>query len=532
MPETKSRHLHFIVRSEKDQYSYNPGYGHFLNSNLQALNTQKPDGAKELLTAAATLMFAPKEPIADSIWDLTEIPKRDPKPLKESLPRVFAGLVDESTIISPEPNNPAFGGIPNPMFGPVSELDYGFPTSSMIKISNDKGKDLGLVNLDFQVSRLLRHIATLNADDQQKACKIVSTLLRVPLTPDTLADAQDRIVGAIEVIYNQHDDDGFGPRVKRAVRWEEKWTYFKHDIRRAEVGQEQEPNPLATYESPKAIIHGDALITPVYTNRGSGYQAYRGYFDALCKNQNLDPENIPEDYIIQFKHEVPGSNEKLKLMSIGTRAALKDEFTRRHSSEYPELVKDFKTASFALEYSFHARDELTDDRDEPFIGKKKEYPKIFDRELVMLHPNCDGHFMENLAKCIDPLLEKIDSEKTDKDTKINAMAEAYWLVAQSTPVWRGGSAYARVILEHLSQRIRDKGIDYEIPYTKPEIDLWAEAATSDVSAFKFRFRMGQFFDTQYTDKQMEDYAMAHMNKSLKRTFDRPTGTSIAGQGAG
>ena len=141
------------MRSEKDQYSYNPGYGHFLSSNLQALNKQKPGNAHDLLTSAANLMFAPKEPLGDSIWSLTDIPQRDPKPLKECLPKVFAAVVNESTIISPLPSNPAFGGIANPMFGPVSDLEYGFPTSSFLKIAQEKGKDLGLVTLDFQVKK-------------------------------------------------------------------------------------------------------------------------------------------------------------------------------------------------------------------------------------------------------------------------------------------------------------------------------------------------------------------------------------------
>lgn len=525
--ETKSRHLHFVVRSNNEQYSYNPGYGYFLNSNLQALNKQKPKNAHDLLTSAATLMFAPAQPLNDSIWSLTDIPQRDPKPLKESLPKFFSGLVNEATIISSKPNNPAFGGIANPMFGPVSDREYGFPTSSVLKISQIGGHDLGLVTLDFQVRKLLQHIATLNDDEKEKACKAVSAVLGVSLTPEMLGEAEGMVVRAIEGKYNDHSA-GFGPRLERTVLWEEKWNYFKNHVRRAKVGQKQEENPLATYQSPEAIVHGDALITPVYSCVADGYKSYRGYFEALCRNQNLDAENIPEDYKVQFEYVLPDTNETLKLMSIGTRKALKDEFTSRHTSEPPELVRDIKTANFAREYLFSSRDEFTNDKDEQFVGKKMPYPKEFTKELVMLHPNCDEHFMINLEKCLDPLLETIDSGHTDKDTKLDAMAEAYWLVAQSTPVWRGGSAYARVILEHLSDRIRTQGIDYDIPYTKPEIDLWAEAATSDVSTFKSKFRSGELFDAKCTDQQIEDYAMAHLNKSLKRTMDRESGASIQG----
>jgi hypothetical protein len=229
----------------------------------------------------------------------------------------------------------------------------------------------------------------------------------------------------------------------------------------------------------------------------------RGYFSTLIQHYGpIDINNVP-DFTLQFRYHVPNSSETLSLMRI---------------------------------QGYH---DSTD-------GKA---------HIKFLHPDFDEKIYKTLTQRIDKLLTVIDAPKPETESdpsneRLEALAEIYWLVAQSTPIVRGGSSMANVILEHLAHRIQAKGYEkFQIPYTKEGVDLWAQAACLpledndpatqvqgngppklqgigsgpiQIAGFKTRFRdsllqarenkPGELLDATVTDDQVHEYLKTELQK--------------------
>ncbi len=527
MPDKTNRHFHFIVRSSKEEYDYSPGYGYVLNHVVEQLNEEKPKTAHELLTSAVSLMFNPEGKIEEPIWKLTSMPKRNMQKLKDGIPPAYKAIAEDAV-----PPRGTYGR-GEQFFGPVNSHEFGMPMSSTINISNVKGENFGMYTLDFQARQLCEFLESEKLTDaqRQQACdalnKVLGRYMGEAITPAMLVSAPGEVAAvreagqAVEMIKkavsakygDDDDDDGFSTYRKKAVPWQDKWKGFSRAMAHVPEDVVAADHPLRGYESPQVVMHGDVLFTPIVSFEiGDKPSAYRGYLDALCKNQGLDANALPAEFKKQFEYPVPGSDEMLKLITVGTRQALKDEHGARFNSEFPEVHHHEKVARFAGDYWILTKpDEMMEESD---VGKRFGFGPDYRRNIVFVHADADVEFMGRLEKCIDPLLAKIDSKDKTLEQKEDAMAETYWLVSQATPVWRGGSAYARVLLEHMAERIQEQGIDYTIPYTKPDVDLWAEAVTSSLSHFKEMFASKELFDEKVTDKQMEDYARARIKPGL------------------
>lgn len=234
---------------------------------------------------------------------------------------------------------------------------------------------------------------------------------------------------------------------------------------------------------------GAALTTPISAETA---RSYRGYFDVLGAHYGVQ-ENAT-DFRLEFDYPIPAeegrkSIEKLPLMKIAFARNLENEVRARYKGD-PQSI------DYAIQRFLHS-------------GYR----------LIFLHPNCNRAYFDKLVRCIEPLLAQIDAPSAQPvapklplpEEKLDAMATIYWLLAQSTPIWRGGAAYANVILEHIAHRLRLQGYDYQIPYAKEGVDLWAQAAMlpledkERLKGFKTRFREGIFFDTQARDEDIEHY---------------------------
>jgi hypothetical protein len=234
-------------------------------------------------------------------------------------------------------------------------------------------------------------------------------------------------------------------------------------------------------------IYGDALSTQILT---ADLSQYRDYFDTLAANHGITRENIPEDFKIRFEYPIPNSDEKLALMHVGTPKALLEEYLSRFPNNTPDAMA-YLAASLTGEYALNWK------------GEKVDFPEKYKHLVLFLHAHCDEKFFADLQLCIEPLLQQIHDTKAPEAEKQDAMTTIYWLLAQSTPVVRGGSAYARVILEHVAYCLRSQGHDCDIPYTKEGVDLWAEAVTTHLDVFKAKFKDDVFFDP---DAKTEDVA--------------------------
>jgi hypothetical protein len=237
------------------------------------------------------------------------------------------------------------------------------------------------------------------------------------------------------------------------------------------------------YDAGRESHAGWTLITPIGNDEAS---SYRGYFEIFKKNQ---PEVVGGRVLLplQFSYPVPGEKEPLPLMRVDHANALRDTWLSWHETR------------------------TSDDQSELLAWYDHEYGK--DNKLLFLHPNFTPEYFEKLVKCMQPLLDTISTPpeehlkkgaKPPRD-KEDALITMYWLLAQTTPVQRGGSAMANVVREHLAERLRAQGYDYTVPYTQPGVDMWAEAASSKLEQFKALYHSGIFFDTKATDATIADF---------------------------
>ncbi|PIR34529.1 MAG: hypothetical protein COV36_00565 [Alphaproteobacteria bacterium CG11_big_fil_rev_8_21_14_0_20_44_7] len=214
----------------------------------------------------------------------------------------------------------------------------------------------------------------------------------------------------------------------------------------------------------------------------------RAYFDTLARRYNISAQDLPDDFRLSFQYPVPDTDRNLQLMRISSLENLVDEYL-----EYYQ-IKEGKEAQLRKRFL-----------DRPY-------------RLIYLHPNCNQQFYDDLISSLNPLFaildqpaEEIGADKTPSDEKLDALSTIYWLVAQSTPVIRGGSALANIILHHMAHRLREQGYEYDIPFTKTGVDLWAEATilpiedTEQIEGFKTCFKDGPFFSPETQAEDVELY---------------------------
>ncbi|MDX1975119.1 MAG: hypothetical protein SFT92_05530 [Rickettsiales bacterium] len=258
------------------------------------------------------------------------------------------------------------------------------------------------------------------------------------------------------------------------------------------------------WQSKHRRAYAQNISTDILLRENREDACYRGYYEAFQRNCN--PSNVDigapmkETFQLSFSYDYKsgflGKKKTLPLMKIGSPM---------------NLIVDFKDnckgdIGIAMDYLWL-----------PFAARNAR--------LIFLHPKGDKANFDALCEALTPLLKTIDAKPKSRvqagdsppEEKLDAVATIYWLVAQSTPVVRGGSGMANVILEHVAERLRQQGYDYELPYTKEGTDLWAEAATlpledqkhyqgvESFSGFKTRFKEGAFFDKSVTDEQVKQY---------------------------
>lgn len=64
--------------------------------------------------------------------------------------------------------------------------------------------------------------------------------------------------------------------------------------------------------------------------------------------------------------------------------------------------------------------------------------------LVFRHPVLTGKIYKDFIACLQPLFNKVRDKTAAADEREEAAYEFYWLMAQMTPLERGGSAHARL----------------------------------------------------------------------------------------
>lgn len=270
------------------------------------------------------------------------------------------------------------------------------------------------------------------------------------------------------------------------------------------------------YRRPPDMIHGAgatygtafATVIPKPTDADD---MFRAYWETLAENY---PEGLPDFKGFQraFTYPIPGKDgAALTLIHIGDIEHILDVAEKSHFTGDPRVI------------AYEAVAQLLAPR--RFAAEKK---------LYFLHAPASPENRKDLCLCLDPLLKVID-EPTEKSPsgpppveKQEALATYYWLMAQSTPPRRGGSAMANLTLEHLAHRLRAQGYDYDIPHKKEGVDLWAHAATLSVETFVARFMEGRYFDTKATDvevgaflaSQCKEYGMLmHASAKMSAVHD-------------
>lgn len=238
---------------------------------------------------------------------------------------------------------------------------------------------------------------------------------------------------------------------------------------------------------PRNLVGGFAIRTSILFADDT---KARGYYDTLKRNTSLGIEE--SNFRMEFAYTIPETDEKIILMKIGTPHALLNDYLQMFLAK-DSTKKGYLTRELLQGITY---DEMGDEI-APSLDQK---PK-----LLFLHPQINENSFNTLMKCFDPLFQKTIDATEELGARNDALTTIYWLLAQSTPVSRGGSAYARVIMEHLAYRIRENHPNFTIPYTAVGVDLWAEAATSSLGSFKERFLSGVFFDRSVTDNNVEKF---------------------------
>lgn len=232
-------------------------------------------------------------------------------------------------------------------------------------------------------------------------------------------------------------------------------------------------------------------------------RSVRAYWHAVQKNLGLG-DTVPDDFKKVFEYEIPESGgKKMQLMRIASVETLGEEMAGdkkfKETNLYKTMVADGKA-----------------------------------QDLGYLHPTLTHEFLGDMVNALQisyaDLIKKPQQApakgEAPPEHKLDDLATLYWLLAQSTPVSRGGSGMANLALEHLSFVLQKQGYEFEIPFTKDNVDLWAEATTLPLEdegclkGFRTRFKeslrnpeKSEFFDHSKTPEQVEDYLMDKLHDS-------------------
>ena len=141
-----------------------------------------------------------------------------------------------------------------------------------------------------------------------------------------------------------------------------------------------------------------------------------------------------------------------------------------------------------------------------------------DQALFFIHP---AYSKEEYERYQQALLKPIEDIQANKDVKEN-VTKIYWLLAQGTPVERGGSALANLILQYLAHECK-----IHIPHTKEGIDLWAYAALQPFESFQEKFMRGDYHDPDRKDQDVKKYISSGLKKLLDQA-QQARGTTSPG----
>lgn len=224
---------------------------------------------------------------------------------------------------------------------------------------------------------------------------------------------------------------------------------------------------------PEYEAHGHRIVTPV--NYSPQYDK-RGYLATLSR---LYPDQNPEDMTLRFSYRAPDGS-LLPLMKIG---------------KYDTLEVN-----------------EADESEKAWLGKMRDaYAGVkFPPGLMFMHPRITPAMYTKLVECLQPLYDTAVDLSRQPESREDALMELYWLLAQSTPVALGGSAFAKMVAVYTA-----KHAAIEIPYMKAGHDLWAEAALRPLNDFKRAWRENDFFDRTLTKESILEWQARHIANDEK-----------------
>lgn len=161
-----------------------------------------------------------------------------------------------------------------------------------------------------------------------------------------------------------------------------------------------------------------------------------------------------------FSYPVPGTERKLELMQLGRYSDLMGE---------PDAIDD----------------------------------------VAFRHPPLTHESYEDFMLCMEDLFSKARDHKLPLEEREHAVIASFWIMAQATPVLRGGTAHAKLVLEYLAAEAGMK-----VPHTREGYDIWAEAACSDLPDFERRFREGAFFEPEVTSTRIMAWHQTQVKQRL------------------
>lgn len=228
---------------------------------------------------------------------------------------------------------------------------------------------------------------------------------------------------------------------------------------------------------------GDCLLTTTIRLMLSGLDS-RDYYKVL--EQNYTPQKALSMFTgehprLEFSCPVPGdSGKRLTLMRVGRMKDIEDLL---HLYSEREVNIEKFTAKITEKYK------------NTIAGP----PAFF-----FIHPPAGREaFMEKFHVCARPVFELLSNGAGGENPK-SELAALHWLYAQATPVVSGGTAMANLVLYHMEHRLKQQGVEIDLPYSKKEVDLWSYAATSELSVHNERFCNGAYFDPTRTSADVEN----------------------------
>ncbi len=214
----------------------------------------------------------------------------------------------------------------------------------------------------------------------------------------------------------------------------------------------------------------------LFSSNGSNYRNYHKYlFKNILFYQTISESDLielPDESIpnIQFDY-TSKSGRQIDMLEIGSvkglEKSLLEGLVGGEADYFTQLEFIMSYNSYKILYCAPIRSE----------EKAEQFYEILDELFAELELNSEEKFSGELPK-----------------EKHEALADTYWLVAQSILTIRGASAQANLTLRDIESQLQQQGYDFEIPLCKAGTDLWAEAATTNVETFRTRFVEGKYFE--------------------------------------